>query len=197
MNAMAHQLADEKAKSEQLRGDYRVKEENLKHNKQELARLLEAYEDEIEAGQELVEDYDSVTQELKQEEVILKELQVQVADKQAQKIQMSKELAQAQAAYATLLQTSQTVLVKKNQLLQDKKYKTIELEKLLQEENKLKEIMALVKADSHQVFARNNVHLVKLDEQIEILKEQYRVKSSIFEEFKKQSDYKESQYKDN
>ena len=185
MNAMAHQLADEKAKSEQLRGDYRVKEENLKHNKQELARLLEAYEDEIEAGQELVEDYDSVTQELKQEEVILKELQVQVADKQAQKIQMSKELAQAQAAYATLLQTSQTVLVKKNQLLQDKKYKTIELEKLLQEENKLKE-----------AIERNNVHLVKLDEQIEILKEQYRVKSSIFEEFKKQSDYKESQYKE-
>ena len=69
-----------------------------------------------------MEDYASVTQELQQEEVILKELQVQVADKQAQKIQMSKELAQAQAAYATLLQTSQTVLVKKNQLLQDKKY---------------------------------------------------------------------------
>ena len=124
-----------------------------------------------------MEDYASVTQELQQEEVILKELQVQVADKQAQKIQMSKELAQAQAAYATLLQTSQTVLVKKNQLLQDKKYKTIELEKLLQEENKLKE-----------AIERNNVHLVKLDEQIEILKEQYRVKSSIFEDIKKQSD---------
>lgn len=55
----------------------------------------------------------------------------------------------------------------------------------MQEENKLKE-----------AIERNNVHLVKLDEQIEILKEQYRVKSSIFEEFKKQSDYKESQYKE-
>lgn len=123
LSAASGELADKKAQAEQLRGDCRVQEENLKHASEELKRLTEQREDEQQARLECREDHEACREEL---EVVQAELQSGREHLEAIKQQkefLEEKLLASKAEYARQLQATQESIAQHERLVQEKNHR--------------------------------------------------------------------------
>lgn len=99
LRKMSADLADKQRRVEELRGDYRVKEEVLHHAEEETKRLIEEAEDQSEAEKELAEEIEAMTAELKEAEALFQEQTKRVKSEEEKKAGFAEKLATAEATY--------------------------------------------------------------------------------------------------
>lgn len=123
LSAASGELADKKAQAEQLRGDCRVQEENLKHASEELKRLTEQREDEQQARLECREDYEACREELEAVQAELQSGREHLEAIKQQKELLEKKLLASKAEYARQLQATQESIAQHERLVQEKNHR--------------------------------------------------------------------------
>lgn len=123
LSAASGELADKKAQAEQLRGDCRVQEENLKHASEELKRLTEQREDEQQARLECREDYEACQEELEAVQAELQSGREYLEAIKQQKEFLEEKLLASKAEYARQLQATQESIAQHERLVQEKNHR--------------------------------------------------------------------------
>lgn len=123
LSAASGELADKKAQAEQLRGDCRVQEENLKHASEELKRLTEQREDEQQARLECREDHEACREELEAVQAELQSGREYLEAIKQQKELLEKKLLASKAEYARQLQATQESIAQHERLVQEKNHR--------------------------------------------------------------------------
>lgn len=123
LSAASGELADKKAQAEQLRGDCRVQEENLKHASEELKRLTEQREDEQQARLECREDHEACREELEAVQAELQSGREHLEAIKQQKEFLEEKLLASKAEYARQLQATQESIAQHERLVQEKNYR--------------------------------------------------------------------------
>lgn len=123
LSAASGELADKKAQAEQLRGDCRVQEENLKHASEELNRLTEQREDEQQARLECREDHEACREELEAVQAELQSGREHLEAIKQQKELLEKKLLASKAEYARQLQATQESIAQHERLVQEKNHR--------------------------------------------------------------------------
>lgn len=123
LSAASGELADKKAQAEQLRGDCRVQEENLKHATEELKRLTEQREDEQQARLECREDHEACREELEAVQAELQSGREHLEAIKQQKELLEKKLLASKAEYARQLQATQESIAQHERLVQEKNHR--------------------------------------------------------------------------
>ena len=123
LSAASGELADKKAQAEQLRGDCRVQEENLKHASKELNRLTEQREDEQQARLECREDHEACREELEAVQAELQSGREHLEAIKQQKELLEKKLLASKAEYARQLQATQESIAQHERLVQEKNHR--------------------------------------------------------------------------
>lgn len=123
LSAASGELADKKAQAEQLRGDCRVQEENLKHASEELKRLTEQREDEQQAQLECREDHEACREELEAVQAELQSGREHLEAIKQQKELLEKKLLASKAEYARQLQATQESIAQHERLVQEKNHR--------------------------------------------------------------------------
>lgn len=123
LSAASGELADKKAQAEQLRGDCRVQEENLKHASEELKRLTEQREDEQQARLECREDHEACREELEAVQAELQSGREHLEAIKQQKELLEKKLLASKAEYARQLQATQESIAQHERLVQEKNHR--------------------------------------------------------------------------
>lgn len=123
LSAASGELADKKAQAEQLRGDCRVQEENLKHASEELKRLTEQREDEQQARLECREDYEACREELEAVQAELQSGREHLEAIKQQKELLEEKLLASKAEYARQLQATQESIAQHERLVQEKNHR--------------------------------------------------------------------------
>ena len=119
LSAASGELADKKAQAEQLRGDCRVQEENLKHASEELNRLTEQREDEQQARLECREDHEACREELEAVQAELQSGREHLEAIKQQKELLEEKLLASKAEYARQLQATQESIAQHERLVQE------------------------------------------------------------------------------
>ena len=120
LSAASGELADKKAQAEQLRGDCRVQEENLKHASEELNRLTEQREDEQQARRE---DHEACREELEAVQAELQSGREHLEAIKQQKELLEEKLLASKAEYARQLQATQESIAQHERLVQEKNHR--------------------------------------------------------------------------
>lgn len=123
LSAASGELADKKAQAEQLRGDCRVQEENLKHASEELKRLTEQREDEQQARLECREDHEACREELEAVQAELQSGREHLEAIKQQKEFLEEKLLASKAEYARQLQATQEFIAQHERLVQEKNHR--------------------------------------------------------------------------
>lgn len=123
LSAASGELADKKAQAEQLRGDCRVQEENLKHASEELKRLTEQREDEQQARMECREDHEACREELEAVQAELQSGREHLEAIKQQKEFLEEKLLASKAEYARQLQATQESIAQHERLVQEKNHR--------------------------------------------------------------------------
>ena len=123
LSAVSGELADKKAQAEQLRGDCRVQEENLKHASEELKRLTEQREDEQQARLECREDHEACREELEAVQAELQSGREHLEAIKQQKEFLEEKLLASKAEYARQLQATQESIAQHERLVQEKNHR--------------------------------------------------------------------------
>lgn len=123
LSAASGELADKKAQAEQLRGDCRVQEENLKHASEELNRLTEQREDEQQARLECREDHEACREELEAVQAELQSGREHLEAIKQQKELLEEKLLASKAEYARQLQATQESIAQHERLVQEKNHR--------------------------------------------------------------------------
>ena len=123
LSAASGELADKKAQAEQLRGDCRVQEENLKHASEELNRLTEQREDEQQARLEYREDHEACREELEAVQAELQRGREHLEAIKQQKELLEEKLLASKAEYARQLQATQESIAQHERLVQEKNHR--------------------------------------------------------------------------
>lgn len=123
LSAASGELADKKAQAEQLRGDCRVQEENLKHASEELKRLTEQREDEQQARLECREDHEACRKELEAVQAELQSGREHLEAIKQQKEFLEEKLLASKAEYARQLQATQESIAQHERLVQEKNHR--------------------------------------------------------------------------
>lgn len=123
LSAASGELADKKAQAEQLRGDCRVQEENLKHASEELKRLTEQREDEQQARLECREDHEACREELEAVQAELQSGREHLEAIKQQKEFLEEKLLASKAEYARQLQAMQESIAQHERLVQEKNHR--------------------------------------------------------------------------
>ena len=123
LSAASGELADKKAQAEQLRGDCRVQEENLKHASEELNRLTEQREDEQQARLECREDHEACREELEAVQAELQSGREHLETVKQQKEILEEKLLASKAEYARQLQATQESIAQHERLVQEKNHR--------------------------------------------------------------------------
>lgn len=123
LSAASGELADKKAQAEQLRGDCRVQEENLKHASEELNRLTEQREDEQQARLECREDHEACREELEAVQAELQSGREHLETIKPQKEILEEKLLASKAEYARQLQATQESIAQHERLVQEKNHR--------------------------------------------------------------------------
>ena len=123
LSAASGELADKKAQAEQLRGDCRVQEENLKHASEELNRLTEQREDEQQARLECREDHEACREELEAVQAELQRGREHLEAIKQQKELLEEKLLASKAEYARQLQATQESIAQHERLVQEKNHR--------------------------------------------------------------------------
>lgn len=123
LSAASGELADKKAQAEQLRGDCRVQEENLKHASEELKRLTEQREDEQQAQLECREDHEACREELEAVQAELQSGREHLEAIKQQKEFLEEKLLASKAEYARQLQATQESIAQHERLVQEKNHR--------------------------------------------------------------------------
>lgn len=123
LSAASGELADKKAQAEQLRGDCRVQEENLKHASEELNRLTEQREDEQQARLECREDHEACREELEAVQAELQSGREHLEAIKQQKELLEDKLLASKAEYARQLQATQESIAQHERLVQEKNHR--------------------------------------------------------------------------
>lgn len=123
LSAASGELADKKAQAEQLRGDCRVQEENLKHASEELNRLTEQREDEQQARLECREDHEACREELEAIQAELQSGREHLEAIKQQKEILEEKLLASKAEYARQLQATQESIAQHERLVQEKNHR--------------------------------------------------------------------------
>lgn len=123
LSAASGELADKKAQAEQLRGDCRVQEENLKHASEELNRLTEQREDEQQARLECREDQEACREELEAVQAELQSGREHLEAIKQQKELLEEKLLASKAEYARQLQATQESIAQHERLVQEKNHR--------------------------------------------------------------------------
>lgn len=123
LSAASGELADKKAQAEQLRGDCRVQEENLKHASEELKRLTEQREDEQQARLECREDHEACREELEAVQAELQSGRKHLEAIKQQKEFLEEKLLASKAEYARQLQATQESIAQHERLVQEKNHR--------------------------------------------------------------------------
>lgn len=123
LSAASGELADKKAQAEQLRGDCRVQEENLKHASEELKRLTEQREDEQQARLECREDHEACREELEAVQAELQSGRENLEAIKQQKEFLEEKLLASKAEYARQLQATQESIAQHERLVQEKNHR--------------------------------------------------------------------------
>ena len=123
LSAASGELADKKAQAEQLRGDCRVQEENLKHASEELNRLTEQREDEQQARLEYREDHEACREELEAVQAELQSGREHLEAIKQQKELLEEKLLASKAEYARQLQATQESIAQHERLVQEKNHR--------------------------------------------------------------------------
>ena len=123
LSAASGELADKKAQAEQLRGDCRVQEENLKHASEELKRLTEQREDEQQARLECREDHEACREELEAVQAELQSGREHLEAIEQQKEFLEEKLLASKAEYARQLQATQESIAQHERLVQEKNHR--------------------------------------------------------------------------
>ena len=123
LSAASGELADKKAQAEQLRGDCRVQEENLKHASEELKRLTEQREDEQQARLECREDHEACREELEAVQAELQSGREHLEAIKQQKEFLEEKLLASKVEYARQLQATQESIAQHERLVQEKNHR--------------------------------------------------------------------------
>lgn len=123
LSAASGELADKKVQAEQLRGDCRVQEENLKHASEELKRLTEQREDEQQARLECREDHEACREELEAVQAELQSGREHLEAIKQQKEFLEEKLLASKAEYARQLQATQESIAQHERLVQEKNHR--------------------------------------------------------------------------
>ena len=123
LSAASGELADKKAQAEQLRGDCRVQEENLKHASEELNRLTEQRDDEQQARLECREDHEACREELEAVQAELQSGREHLEAIKQQKELLEEKLLASKAEYARQLQATQESIAQHERLVQEKNHR--------------------------------------------------------------------------
>lgn len=123
LSAASGELADKKAQAEQLRGDCRVQEENLKHASEELKRLTKQREDEQQARLECREDHEACREELEAVQAELQSGREHLEAIKQQKEFLEEKLLASKAEYARQLQATQESIAQHERLVQEKNHR--------------------------------------------------------------------------
>ena len=123
LSAASGELADKKAQAEQLRGDCRVQEENLKHASEELNRLTEQRDDEQQARLECREDHEACREELEAVQAELQSCREHLEAIKQQKELLEEKLLASKAEYARQLQATQESIAQHERLVQEKNHR--------------------------------------------------------------------------
>lgn len=123
LSAASGELADKKAQAEQLRGDCRVQEENLKHASEELNRLTDQREDEQQARLECREDHEACREELEAVQAELQRGREHLEAIKQQKELLEEKLLASKAEYARQLQATQESIAQHERLVQEKNHR--------------------------------------------------------------------------
>lgn len=130
LSAASGELADKKAQAEQLRGDCRVQEENLKHASEELNRLTEQREDEQQARLECREDHEACREELEAVQAELQSGREHLETIKQQKELLEEKLLASKAEYARQLQATQESIAQHERLVQEKNHRVEDKDRL-------------------------------------------------------------------
>lgn len=130
LSAASGELADKKAQAEQLRGDCRVQEENLKHASEELNRLTEQREDEQQARLECREDHEACREELEAVQAELQSGREHLETIKQQKEILEEKLLASKAEYARQLQATQESIAQHERLVQEKNHREEDKDRL-------------------------------------------------------------------
>lgn len=130
LSAASGELADKKAQAEQLRGDCRVQEENLKHASEELNRLTEQREDEQQARLECREDHEACREELESVQAELQSGREHLETIKQQKEILEEKLLASKAEYARQLQATQESIAQHERLVQEKNHREEDKDRL-------------------------------------------------------------------
>ena len=130
LSAASGELADKKAQAEQLRGDCRVQEENLKHASEELNRLTEQREDEQQARLECREDHEACREELEAVQAELQSGREHLEAIKQQKELLEEKLLASKAEYARQLQATQESIAQHERLVQEKNHREEDKDRL-------------------------------------------------------------------
>lgn len=133
LSAASGELADKKAQAEQLRGDCRVQEENLKHASEELKRLTEQREDEQQARLECREDHEACREELEAVQAELQSGREHLEAIKQQKEFLEEKLLASKAEYARQLQATQESIAQHERLVQEKNHREEDKKRLVGE----------------------------------------------------------------
>lgn len=123
LSVASGELADKKAQAEQLRGDCRVQEENLKHASEELNRLTDQREDEQQARLECREDHEACREELEAVQAELQRGREHLEAIKQQKELLEEKLLASKAEYARQLQATQESIAQHERLVQEKNHR--------------------------------------------------------------------------
>ena len=130
--------AEKQRLMETLRGDYRVKEEALRHAEEESVRLKEDEEDQTEAENELKEEMREMLAELAEAESLLLEKQTLLKAEEEKRRIAESELLTAETAYQDALAVNRRRLAEKESLEREIEQGNREKVRLTEEKEKFK-----------------------------------------------------------
>lgn len=120
-------------KMEELRGDYRVKEEARRHQEEKRNEFAEREEDQKEAEEELKEEIETAKQELALALQEKEEKEILLKQKEEEKEKISKDLEAAEEEYVQALETSRKELIEKERNEQELSHTKEEMTRLSSE----------------------------------------------------------------
>lgn len=129
--------ASAQQETERIRGDFRVKEESLRHCTDKKAELAEAEEDQKEAERELAEESAAAERELAEALEAAEKQKAVLAAAEAEKAVLEGKLRQSEEEYAKALDVSRRETAEKERLEQALSHAETDTERLLSEKEEL------------------------------------------------------------
>lgn len=129
--------AEAQRKMEEIRGDFRVKEEALRHRTEKKAELAEAEADQREAEKELSEERQTAEKELAEALEAADRQEKILAAAEEEKRKMEESLRRAEEEYAEVLAVSRREMAEKEKLVQTLSLAGEEIRRLLSEKEEL------------------------------------------------------------